>query len=376
MRIADRMARIDSSGIRKVFDLASRLRNPVNLSIGQPDYDVPDECKEAAISAIRAGLNRYTPTQGIPELRNGLLRMLKERKGVSDPGSLLITSGVSGALLLAFMALVNPGDEVVCPDPYFVMYKHLIHLAEGVPVFVDTYPDFVVTAERLRAALTDRTRMVLLNSPANPTGKVIPPDEVDRIVALAKERDLLLFSDEIYDCFVYDGEFRSPAAAYPKTLITGGFSKSHAMTGWRLGYVAGPHVMIDKMAMLQQYSFVCAPSFAQYAGVRALATDTDENCEIYRGKRDRIYNGLKQAGYEVAQPDGAFYVFPKCPWGSSQEFVTEAIRQNLLIIPGDVFSERDTHFRISYAASDRTLDQGIEILARLIEQGGPSAEGA
>ena len=371
MRIADRMANLDASGIRKVFDLAAELDNPVNLSIGQPDFDVPDECKEAAVSAIRAGLNRYTPTQGITELRGRILRKLNEEKGVSEVDQVIITSGVSGALILAFLVLINPGDEVVIPDPYFVMYKHLVSLTGGVPVYVDTYPDFVVTADRLREAVTDRTRLVLLNNPANPTGTVIPADEIDRIVELAREKDLLLFSDEIYDGFVYDMEYRSPAAGWAKTLLAGGFSKSHAMTGWRLGYLAGPAPILEKVAMLQQYSFVCAPSFAQYAGVRALDVDTSEYREKYRAKRDRIYEGLVDAGYEVSKPEGAFYVFPKCPWGTDDTFVTEAIRNNLLIIPGSVFSERNTHFRIAYAAPDSVLDEGVEILARLKEQGGP-----
>ena len=369
--IAKRMARMDSSGIRKVFDLAAQLERPVNLSIGQPDFDVPDAVKDAAVEAIRSGKNRYTVTQGIPELHQAVRDMLLRDKGVS-PEKLLITSGVSGALMLAFLTIVDVGDEVVCPDPYFVMYKHLIHLAEGVPVYLDTYPDFVVTADRLRSAITDKTKLVLLNSPNNPTGKCIPPAEVDAIAELARERDLLLFSDEIYDCFVYDRPYRSVATSYEKTLLTGGFSKSHAMTGWRLGYIGGPAEIIEKMTMLQQYSFVCAPSFAQIAGLRAMEVDTGEYAEQYQQKRDRVYGGLVQAGYEVSEPDGAFYVFPKCPWGTGTEFVTEAIKNNLLVIPGNVFSERDTHFRIAYAATDDTIDQGIEILSRLREQAGPT----
>ena len=369
--IADRMAQMDSSGIRKVFDLAAKLEKPVNLSIGQPDFDVPDPVKEAAVEAIRNGKNRYTVTQGIPELHDALLQHLKRTKGI-EPEKILITSGVSGALVLASLTLINAGDEVICPDPYFVMYKHLIHLAQGVPKFVDTYPDFNVTAERIAPLLSDKTKLILLNSPANPTGKCIPPEEIDRIAALARERDLLILSDEIYDHFVYDGEYHSLAAAYEKTMLTGGFSKSHAMTGWRLGYITGPEPIVEKMTMLQQYSFVCAPSFTQIAGVKALSVDTSEYVEQYRKKRDRIYQGLTDAGYEVARPDGAFYFFPKCPWGASEEFCTEAIRNNLLIIPGNVFSEKSTHFRIAYAATDETIDQGIEILARLKQQGAPA----
>lgn len=363
--IAERMALLDSSGIRKVFDLAAKLENPVNLSIGQPDFDVPGPVKDAAVRAIREGRNRYTVTQGTAELREALRGFLREKKGVEADG-LLVTSGVSGALVLAFLTLVGPGDEVVCPDPYFVMYKSLIQLAQGTPVFADTYPDFVLTADRIRECLTDRTKMVLLNSPGNPTGAIIPPGEVEKIAALAAERDLLLLSDEIYDGFAYDGECPSVAALHPKTLLTGGFSKSHAMTGWRLGYLAGPAGLVDKMTMLQQYSFVCAPSFAQEAGLAALQYDTADWRDQYRKKRDRIYEGLRDAGYDVARPEGAFYIFPRCPWGTDGEFVAEAIKRNLLIIPGSVFSEKNTHFRISYAASDENIEKGIEILAGLV----------
>jgi len=368
--IAKRMHKMDSSGIRKVFDLAARLKDPVNLSIGQPDFDVPEPVKDAAIEAIRAGKNRYSVTQGIPELHEALKKHLKHRKDLQAE-HVLITSGVSGALMLAILTVVCHDQEVVCPDPYFVMYKHLIHLAQGKPVFLDTYPDFIVTADRLAKVITKNTKLVLLNSPGNPTGACIPADEVRRIADLAREHDLLLLSDEIYDHFVYDHPFCSIASIYDKTLLTGGFSKTYAMTGWRLGYMTGPHEIIEKMTMLQQYSFVCAPSFAQVAGVKALQTDTSHYVREYRKKRDRIYKGLVAAGYEVQKPDGAFYIFPKCPWGTSEEFVAEAIRHNLLVIPGSVFSERSTHFRISYAATDETIDRGIEILARLKEQGGP-----
>ena len=362
--IASRMAKLDASGIRKVFDLAATMKDPINLSIGQPDFDVPEPVKEAAVQAIRAGLNRYTVTQGIPELHAALRRHIRTTKGY-DPEALLVTSGVSGALLLAFLVLVEPGDEVLVPDPYFVMYKHLVNLCGGTPVFVDTYPDFAVTAERLRRCLSRRTKLLLLNTPANPTGAVIPPSEYAAIADMAREHELIVISDEIYDCFSYDGPVQSIAAIYPRTLLMGGFSKSHAMTGWRLGYVAGPAEIIQEMTKLQQFSFVCAPSFTQYAGVRALETDTTPYREDYRRKRDMVYQGLCDAGYEVAKPGGAFYIFPRVPWGTDHEFVTEAIKNGLLVIPGSVFSEKATHFRISYAASDETIERGIGVLRRL-----------
>ena len=368
--IADRMAKLDASGIRKVFDLAARMKNPVNLSIGQPDFDVPDPVQDAAVAAIRAGKNRYTVTQGIPELHAALRERIRADKGF-DPDGLLVTSGVSGALLLAFLVLINEGDEALIPDPYFVMYKHLVNLAGGAPVFVDTYPDFRITADRIEKRLSPRTKLLLLNSPANPTGAVVPEEELPKIADLARARDLLVISDEIYDFFSYDAPARSIGPLYSNTLVMGGFSKSHAMTGWRLGYAAGPADVIQEMTKLQQFSFVCAPSFAQAAGLEALKTDTTPYVEAYRRKRDAIHQGLLDAGYDARKPEGAFYVFPRAPWGNDMEFVAEAIRNELLIIPGSVFSEKNTHFRISYAASDETIAKGLEVLARLRARSGP-----
>jgi len=363
--IAGRMKLIDSSGIRKVFDLARNMTDPVNLSIGQPDFDVPEAVKESAVQSILAGRNGYTVTQGIPELRRRLRSHIKSTRGI-EPEEVLVTSGVSGGLVLAFLALVEQGDEVVFPDPYFVMYKHLANLAGGTPKFVDTYPNFRLRREALEAAITPRTKMLLLNSPCNPTGVTYTRQELEMVAEVAREHDLLVLSDEIYDCFAYDGACTSIASLYPKTLLMGGFSKSHAMTGWRLGYAAGPGEIIAEMTKLQQFSFVCAPSFAQYAALTAL--DNTDGMEEYRNayaaKRDLIYNGLKD-NFEVQKPDGAFYIFPKTPWGTDNEFVAEAIAKNLLVIPGSVFSERNSHFRISYAASDETLKRGIDILNQL-----------
>ena len=369
--IARRMAKLDASGIRKVFDLAASMTDPINLSIGQPDFDVPEPVKEAAVGAIRQGRNRYTVTQGLPELHEALRTQIAARKGF-DPDGLLITSGVSGALVLAFLVLLDEGDEVLIPDPYFVMYKHLVNLCGAVPVFVDTYPDFQVTAERLQSAVTPKTKMVLLNSPANPTGTLIADEELPRVAALAEKHDLLVVSDEIYDAFVYDVELKSIGAIYSKTLLMGGFSKSHGMTGWRLGYTAGPKDIIQEMTKLQQFTFVCAPSFAQIAGVVALDTDPTPYVKAYRRKRDMIHDGLKDAGYDIERPGGAFYIFPKAPWGTDLEFVAEAIRNQLLIIPGSVFSEKATHFRISYAATEETIEKGLDVLRRLLLRGPPA----
>ncbi|RJP73748.1 MAG: pyridoxal phosphate-dependent aminotransferase [Candidatus Abyssobacteria bacterium SURF_17] len=364
--LARRMKLIDSSGIRKVFDLAAKLKDPINLSIGQPDFDIPDEIKEIGIQSIREGFNRYTVTQGIPELREAVREHYRRKYSVEFEDT-LITSGVSGGLLLAFMALIEEGDEVLLPDPYFVMYKHLANLLGGKPVFVNTYPDFTLAPEKLEEKVTKRTKMLVINSPANPTGRAYSSEELRSIAEFARKHNLLVVTDEIYDHFIYDQTPDTFAKYYEKTLLLNGFSKSSAMTGWRLGYAAGPREIIESMKMLQQYSFVCAPSFAQKAGLAALDLDITQHIADYRSKRDLIYEGLK--GYfDVEKPGGAFYIFPKAPGDDGVKFVEKAIANNLLIIPGNVFSERNTHFRISFAAPDETILRGIEVLQKLAKQ--------
>jgi aspartate aminotransferase/aminotransferase len=363
--IADRMQHIESSGIRKVFELARSLTNPVNLSIGQPHFDVPEPIKAAAHVAIDRGCNGYTVTQGIPELREKLLAQVRRRFPHPDR-DLFITSGTSGGLVLALCSTVNPGDEVIVFDPYFVLYPHLIALAGGKTVFVDTYPDFAIDLDRVRAALTPRTKAIIVNSPANPTGVVYSRDCLRDLAHLARDRNLLLLSDEIYQAFCYDAPSHSPAEFNEEVVVFDGFSKTYGMTGWRLGYVHGPRRLMEEMIKLQQFSFVCAPSMVQHAGVAALDLDMRAVITEYQHKRDRIVEGLEER-FELVKPAGAFYAFPRAPWGTGTEFVAEAIRNNLLIIPGNVFSCQDSHFRLSYAADDRTIDRGIEILNRLAE---------
>jgi len=365
--LADRMQRIDASGIRRVFDLAARLEHPVNLSIGQPDFDVPDACKERAIRAIRDGANRYTVTEGEAALRQALARRLRDEFGDFD-GPVLVTSGVSGGLLLALLATVNPGDEVLVPDPYFVMYKHLVRLLAGVPVFVDTYPDFRLRPEGLEAAVTERTRMLLLNSPANPTGVVYSEEELRGAVEVARRHDLLILSDEIYTAYTYDGPAPSPWPMYDRVLLLRGFSKTFAMTGWRLGYAVGPAPIISAMTTLQQYTFVCAPSPLQQAALTALETDPSPQIETFRTRRDLVYEGLRER-FTVTRPGGAFYIFPEAPGGSGTAFVERAIAAGVLVIPGGVFSERDTHFRIAYTAGGESIERGLAVLNRLAAEG-------
>ena len=360
--IADHVKPIGSSGIRRVFDLGATLKDPINLSIGQPDFAVPANIKRAMVRAIEEDHNGYTVTRGLPELRERIAAELKEEFDWSP--DLFVTCGVSGGLLLTLMACINPGDEVLIGDPYFVSYKHLVSLVGGRPVFVDLYDDFQLHPERFAAAITDRTKAILVCSPGNPTGVVHRQENVRAVAELAKKHNLLMISDEIYNKLAYDGPSPSPVAFAPeRTVLLRGYGKSYALTGLRLGYAAGPEAVITQMAKLQQYTFVCSPQPAQFGAIEAMATDMSAQVKAYRAKRDLVCAELEST-FELVRPSGGFYVFPKAPpaFDSATAFVDEAIRRNVLIIPGEVFSERDTHFRISYAAPDEKIRAGCEIL--------------
>ncbi|MHC4110676.1 MAG: pyridoxal phosphate-dependent aminotransferase [Planctomycetota bacterium] len=366
--ISKRAKLVDASGIRKVFALAAELNDPVDFSIGQPDFDVPDVLKDEAIKAIKAGQNKYSQTVGGALLRRTIGEHLKEEFGWSKP-AILVTSGVSGGLLLAFMALVNPGDEVIIPDPYFVMYKHLVNMLGGKCVFINSYPNFELPVENIAESITDKTKLILLNSPCNPTGVVYSEKRIKALAEIAANNDVVILTDEIYEKFCYEGRSASVAACYDKVLLLRGFSKPYAMTGWRLGYAAAGESLrdvVEEMTKIQQYTFVCAPTPFQKAAIAALDYDVSDFVDEYRVKRDLIYEGLKDK-FELVKPGGAFYAFVKAPGGKGTEFVEKAIKNNVLIIPGNVFSEKDTHFRISYATSNEKIQQGVEILRKLAE---------
>ncbi len=363
--VSERIKNIGASGIRKIFDLAATMTDPIDLSMGQPDFKVPDAVKNAAIDAIRNDKNGYTVTYGIPALRERISAMLREKRDWSP--ETIVTSGVSGGLVITMMACLNPGDEALIVDPYFVSYKHIVTLAGGTPVTVDINDDFTLKREAFEAAITPRTKLILLNSPSNPAGVVFSAAEIQSICELARERDLLIVSDEIYETLSFDGPAASPVQYAPeRTVLLGGFGKSHAITGWRMGYAAGPAPVIREMAKVQQFTFVCGPHPAQIATVVALDTDMSEQVEAYRIKRDLIVSELA-GSFEFAKPAGGFFLFCKAPpqFETGTAFVEEAIKHNILMVPGSAFSERDTHFRISYAVPNETLKRACEILRPL-----------
>jgi len=361
--ISKRAGTFESSGIRRIFDLAANLTDPINLSIGQPDFDVPPEARKAMIDAVNSAKGGYTPTQGLAVLRNKLQTQVDEKYNHPDR-TIFMASGTSGALVLAMLVAIDPGDEVIFFDPYFVMYDALVKMAAGVPVIVDTYPDFRFDIQRLADAITPKTKAIVFNSPSNPTGYVATREEVKAIAELAAKHDILLISDEIYSAFCYK-EFVSPAEYNPHTLVLDGFSKTYGMPGWRVGYAHGPKDLIEQMLKFQQFTFVCTPHVGQLGALAALDVDMSEQIEGYKKRRDMLYDALKD-DYEMSKPEGAFYMFPKAPWGTGTEFVEKAILEySMLIIPGGVFSQKDTHFRISYAASEATIQRGIETFKKL-----------
>lgn len=366
--LADRTRKFDSSGIRKVFDLAAKIKNPINFSIGQPDFDIPPPIKAALIQAIEEGKNGYSATQGIPPLREKLQAEIDRQFGHTDR-RVFVCSGTSGGLYLSMMALINPGDEVIYFDPFFVMYPAMIAMVHGKSVKVSLYPDFKIDIEKLERAISPRTKAIIFNSPSNPTGICASEQEVKAVAELAAKHGICLISDEIYSRFTYDRPHVSPAKYNPDTVVIDGFSKTYAMTGLRIGYVHAPTKLTETMLKIQQYTFVCAPQPAQWAGLVALDFDMTPYVDRYRVKRDVLLDGLKNH-YEIVKPGGAFYAFPKLPWGEGDTFVRAAIDRGLLVIPGNIFSDGDTHFRISYAVDDATLDRGIAVLKQLAEQKG------
>ncbi|MCK4266581.1 MAG: aminotransferase class I/II-fold pyridoxal phosphate-dependent enzyme, partial [Thermoplasmata archaeon] len=277
--------------------------------------------------------------------------------------------GAKPIIYWGITALVDPGDEVIYPNPGFPIYESMINFCGGVPVPIPLREEieFRLDPAELADLVTDKTKMIIINSPHNPTSGVLTWEDLEAIAEIARERDIMVMSDEPYELILYEGEHYSIGAAEGMkdlTILLDCFSKTFAMTGWRLGWCTGPAEIIEKMTTLQQYSFVCAPSMAQVGALVALEADMSAEAAAYKRKRDMVYEALEGA-FGLVKPGGAFYAFVPAPGGHATAFVTRAIQNNVLIIPGNVFSARDTHFRISYATSDDQLARGLEILVKL-----------
>jgi aspartate/methionine/tyrosine aminotransferase len=376
--LTDRIRGIEPSGIRRIFELMATIKDPINLSIGQPHYDPPRALVEAASRAIAGGKNRYTVTQGLPELNAYILADVERRHGRAQQ-TCLVTAGVSGGLVLTFQCLLNPGDEILLPDPGFVMYPNLASLCGAKVRYYSLYPRdesqrFGVDLEEIERLCGPRTKIVFVNSPSNPTGCVLTRAEVEGICRIANRCSAYVVSDEIYDFFCYADDYASPVSYADRCIQLGGFSKTYGIPGWRMGYATGPANVLDAMKTLQQFSFVCAPAPFQYALLEAIPQiDLSPYFAEYRRKRDFVAETLHPV-YGLGPPEGAFYAFPSLPRGTGGKpcdataFLKAALQQKLLIVPGKSFSARDTHFRLSFAAEDPLLRRGIDVLNELAGQ--------
>ncbi len=375
---SDRARAIDASGIRRMFELAAGLEDPINLTIGQPDFPVPQAIKDAVVNAVESDANGYTVTQGGPDALESVKRQVEKNIGWSCDGTrtdAMLTSGTSGGLMLAALALLQAGDELIIPDPWFVLYPKLATFTGAKAVPCDTYPDFKLTAERVAPLITERTKALILASPGNPTGVVLDSRELGRLVELCRDRGILLISDEIYDEFTYqdaleDGLCPSAARLWDQVLLIRGLGKTYGCTGWRLGYAAGPAGLIQEMTKLQQFTYVCAPSMAQAAFEASDNVSMQGHVDDYQQRRDLVVQELG-ALTDVVVPGGAFYAFIALPESlgmTGTQFAEKALQRRVLVVPGAIFSERDTHFRISYAVTPEKLAEGLGILRELLSQ--------
>ncbi len=342
------LEKIDMSPIRRMFDKAASLKEPINLSIGIPHVDANKALKQKICEAIKNGNNAYTPTKGRPELIDAVKAGKK--------GDVIITAGAAGALDLALRTVLNPGDEVIVPDPYFVAYTAIPPLCGAKVRLLDTYPDFQIDEAKLKHLVNDKTKVIIINTPHNPTGRVYTPEEIKIVAEIAKENDLLVISDEVYEDYVYEGEHISIGSTYENTITIGSFSKSHAITGWRVGYAIGPEDIINEMCKLQQFTYVCANSAAQAAVAKEKA---EVPVDLYDKNRKILEEELGVSS------QGAFYAFLPVPKGD-KAFVDAALEKNLLVVPGSAFSQRSSHVRVSFATDTNTLKKGIAIIKEII----------
>jgi aminotransferase len=382
--ISDRVAQTPPSGIRKFFDIAATMQNVISLGIGEPDFITPAPILRAGVASLERGETQYTSNSGTIELRTALSRHLNSLYGVNyNPADeILITVGVSEALYLAMTAVLNPGDEVIIPEPCFVAYAPEVVFAGGNPVIVPTYVEdqFQVTAATIEAAVTPRTKAILLGYPNNPTGAVMTREVMLEITAVAEERDLLLISDEIYDRLVYGIE-HTCVPALPgmreRTILLGGFSKSYAMTGWRIGYACAGPEMLDAMRKVHQFTIMSAPTTAQAAALAALEVG-DEHVESMRREYDRrrrlIVDGFNTLGLDCFEPRGAFYAFPSVARSgmSSDEFANRLLQEErVAVVPGEAFGQSGNGFvRASYATAYEKLEEALNRIESFIQRHG------
>ena len=380
--LAERTVNIKPSGIRKFFDLVTEMNDPdmISLGVGEPDFDTPWHIREEGIYSLERGRTFYTSNSGLKELRTEITRYLQRRCQVDyDPDTeVMVTVGGSEAIDIGLRAVLNPGEEVIIPQPSYVSYEPCTILAGGVPAIINLQEknEFRLTKEELLAAITPKTKVVILPFPNNPTGSVLRREDLEAIAEVCIEKDLVVMSDEIYSELTY-GEDHVSIASLPgmkeRTILINGFSKAYAMTGWRLGYACAPKMILEQMIKIHQFAIMCAPTTSQYAAVAALKNgdkDVAEMRESYNQRRRFLVHAFRKMGLNCFEPFGAFYVFPSIKelGMTSEEFAMELLqREKVAVVPGTAFGDCGEGFlRISYAYSLEELKQATDRMARFV----------
>lgn len=381
LMLSDTLKDIKPSGIRKFFDLLADMGDVTALTVGQPDFVTPWHIREAAIQSLERGHTYYTSNSGLMELREEVAKYMNRRFALEyERDEVLITVGGSEAIDVAVRSLVNPGDEVIVPMPSFVCYEPIVRMAGGRAVIIETKKEngFKLTPEELKAAITDKTKMLILPYPNNPTGAVLNREELEALAEVLRDTDIAVLSDEIYAELTYGATHISIAGIEgmkERTVIASGFSKAYAMTGWRLGYLVGPRVWLKEMTKLHQYAIMCAPTVSQFAAIEALRegdADIEEMRAEYDRRRNFIYEGLTRIGIPVLMPEGAFYIYPYIGgYGlSSEEFCQRLLmEEKCAIVPGTAFGDcGEGYARISYAYSVRHIEEALEKIERFVNK--------
>ncbi|MBQ9133272.1 MAG: aminotransferase class I/II-fold pyridoxal phosphate-dependent enzyme [Clostridia bacterium] len=379
--LSDKVQVIKPSGIRKFFDMLSGMKDVISLTVGQPDFPTPYHISNAAVESITKNKTYYTSNSGLPELREGIANYLNRRFDLryDAMSEIFVTVGGSEAIDMALRAIINPGDEIIVPEPCFVCYSPLIEIMGGVavPLYTDVKDRFKVTPEKLRPLLSEKTKAIVLSYPNNPTGAIMTKQDLEKIVPMLVEHNVLVLSDEIYGELTYTTTHTSIASLpdmRERTIVVSGFSKAYAMTGWRLGYVAAPAPIIKQMLKLHQYGIMCAATASQYAGVEAINAGDDDiqyMKEQYDLRRVYVVKRLRGMGLECFEPEGAFYVFPRIDnFGmTSEEFCQRLLdERRVAIVPGSAFGEGSEGFaRISYAYSIDHLTIALDRMEEFIK---------
>ena len=381
LMLSETLKDIKPSGIRKFFDLLADMGDVTALTVGQPDFVTPWHIREAAIQSLERGQTYYTSNSGLPELRLEVTRYMKRRFDLNyDPTEVLITVGGSEAIDVAVRSLVNPGDEVIIPMPSFVCYEPIVRMAGGVPVIINTKEEngFKLTPDELRSAITEKTKMLVLPYPNNPTGAILEREELRALADVLRETNIAILSDEIYAELTYGKRHVSIASIdgmMERTIIASGFSKAYAMTGWRLGYLCGPKTWLTQMTKLHQYAIMCAPTVSQFAAVEALKNGDDDIAEMaaeYNRRRVFICEGLRKIGIPTIMPEGAFYIYPYIGgYGlTSEEFCERLLmEEKCAIVPGTAFGEcGEGYARISYAYSVKHIAEALEKIEKFVNK--------